>query len=105
MKYRCTVCGYIHESDTLPADFICPVCKHGAEVFVPLGSAAEAKKPESDIKAAPANVSEPAKTAEPEKKKGFVCGICGFVLESDTLPDDYICPICSNPASAFKPIE
>ncbi len=103
--WLCTVCGYIHESDTLPADFICPVCKHGAEVFVPLGSAAEAKKPESDIKAAPANVSEPAKTAEPEKKKGFVCGICGFVLESDTLPDDYICPICSNPASAFKPIE
>ena len=49
----------------------CRNCKHGAEVFVPLGSAAEAKKPESDIKAAPANVSEPAKTAEPEKKKGF----------------------------------
>ena len=103
--WLCTVCGYIHESDTLPADFICPVCKHGAEVFVPLGSAAETKKPEPEVKAAPAKASEPAKTAEPEKKKGFVCGICGFVLESDTLPNDYICPICSNPASAFKPIE
>ena len=29
----CTVCGYVYESDPLPADFICPWCKHGAEVF------------------------------------------------------------------------
>jgi rubrerythrin len=101
----CTVCGYIHESDTLPADFICPVCKHGAEVFIPLGSTAETKKPEPEQKPEPVKAAEQEKTAEPEKKKGFVCGICGYVLESDTLPDDYICPICSNPASAFSPIE
>ena len=103
--WLCTVCGYIHESDTLPADFICPVCKHGAEVFVPLSSVAEEKKPEPEAKSAPETKNEPKPAAEPEKKKGFVCGICGYVLESDTLPDDYICPICSNPASAFKPIE
>ncbi len=29
----CKICGYIHESDELPDDFICPLCKHGAEVF------------------------------------------------------------------------
>ncbi len=29
----CTVCGYIHDEDTLPDDFICPLCKHGAEDF------------------------------------------------------------------------
>ena len=34
--WLCTVCGYIYEGDELPPDFICPVCKHGAEVFVPL---------------------------------------------------------------------
>lgn len=34
--YRCTVCGYVHKSDTLPADFVCPVCGKGAEVFVPI---------------------------------------------------------------------
>jgi rubredoxin len=27
------VCGYIHDEDTLPDDFICPLCKHGAEDF------------------------------------------------------------------------
>ena len=32
----CTVCGYIYEGDPLPEDFICPLCKHGAEDFVPL---------------------------------------------------------------------
>ncbi|MDR2598835.1 MAG: flavin reductase [Oscillospiraceae bacterium] len=31
--YRCIVCGYIYEGDPLPADFICPWCKHGAEDF------------------------------------------------------------------------
>ena len=33
-KYVCTVCGYAYEGETLPKDFICPICKHGAEVFV-----------------------------------------------------------------------
>jgi len=36
--WLCTVCGYIYEGEVLPPDFICPVCKHGAEVFVPLDS-------------------------------------------------------------------
>jgi ferredoxin hydrogenase len=31
-KYRCTVCGYIHEGP-LPEDFKCPVCKQPASVF------------------------------------------------------------------------
>lgn len=39
-----------------------------------------------------------------ESPKGFVCKICGFVYESDTLPDDFICPICRRPASDFEPI-
>lgn len=29
----CKICGYVHESPDLPADFICPWCKHGAEDF------------------------------------------------------------------------
>ena len=31
--YVCTVCGYVHEEDTLPDDFVCPLCKHTREVF------------------------------------------------------------------------
>lgn len=31
--WRCTVCGYIYEDEELPADFICPLCKHPASDF------------------------------------------------------------------------
>lgn len=31
--WRCGVCGYIYEGDELPADFICPLCKHPASDF------------------------------------------------------------------------
>ncbi len=33
----CKICGYVYEGDELPADFICPLCKHGAEDFERLG--------------------------------------------------------------------
>lgn len=31
--YVCKICGYIYEGEELPADFVCPICKHGAEDF------------------------------------------------------------------------
>lgn len=31
--YVCKICGYVYEGEELPADFICPLCKHGAEDF------------------------------------------------------------------------
>ncbi len=31
--WRCTICGYEYEGDELPADFICPLCKHPASDF------------------------------------------------------------------------
>lgn len=34
--FVCKICGYIHEGDELPADFICPLCKHGASDFEPI---------------------------------------------------------------------
>lgn len=29
----CKICGYVYEGEELPADFICPLCKHGVEDF------------------------------------------------------------------------
>lgn len=40
-----------------------------------------------------------------EGKKGFVCKICGYIYEGDTLPDDFICPLCKHGAADFEPIE
>lgn len=31
--WRCVVCGYEYEGEELPADFICPLCKHPASDF------------------------------------------------------------------------
>lgn len=39
-----------------------------------------------------------------DKKKGFICTVCGYIYEGDTLPDDFICPLCKHPASDFKPL-
>ena len=35
--FVCKVCGYIYEGDELPDDYICPLCKHGAADFEPIG--------------------------------------------------------------------
>ena len=37
-----------------------------------------------------------------QKKKGWVCTICGYIYDGETLPDDFICPLCKHPASDFK---
>ena len=31
-SWVCNICGYVHEGE-LPADFICPWCKHGVDAF------------------------------------------------------------------------
>ncbi len=35
--FVCKVCGYVYEGDELPDDFVCPLCKHGAADFEPIG--------------------------------------------------------------------
>lgn len=32
-RWVCKICGYVYEGESLPADYICPLCKHGAEDF------------------------------------------------------------------------
>ena len=76
----CSVCGYVYEGETLPADFICPLCKHPASDFV----------------------KHEAKPAE--KRVGFVCTVCGYVYDGADMPDDFICPLCHHPKSDFKPL-
>ncbi len=35
--WRCIICGYVYEGETLPADYVCPLCNHGPEDFEPIG--------------------------------------------------------------------
>ncbi len=41
---------------------------------------------------------------ETEGKKGFVCKVCGYVYEGDTLPEDIVCPLCKHGAADFGEI-
>ena len=34
--WKCNICGYVYEGEELPADYICPICKHGPEDFTKL---------------------------------------------------------------------
>jgi flavin reductase (DIM6/NTAB) family NADH-FMN oxidoreductase RutF/rubredoxin len=47
---------------------------------------------------------KPAPQPAQQKKKGFICNICGYIYEGDTLPADFICPLCKHPASDFSPL-
>jgi len=42
---------------------------------------------------------------ETDGKKGFVCKICGWIYEGDTLPDDISCPLCKHGVADFEPIQ
>lgn len=45
---------------------------------------------------------KPAAKKEESKKSGYVCRVCGYIYEGDTLPDDFVCPLCKHPASDFE---
>ena len=42
----------------------------------------------------------------PKKEvKGYVCTVCGWVYEGETLPSDIVCPLCKHGADDFEKIE
>ena len=41
---------------------------------------------------------------ETEGKQGYVCKVCGWIHEGDTLPYDIVCPLCKHGAADFEPI-
>ena len=90
-KYVCDVCGWEYDPaqgtegvapgtpwEQVAEDFVCPLCKHGAEDF-------EKKEAPSAAPAKP----EPAPAGAKNK---FVCPICGYSQESEA--DELTCVIC-----------
>lgn len=45
-------------------------------------------------------VNEPAAQTEKPLRK-WKCSVCGYVYEGESLPDDFVCPVCKAPASKF----
>lgn len=94
--YICQICGYIYEGDTLPEDFICPLCKHGSSEFEPLNTETEQKETNSNK---------------------YECQICGYIYDEEKgaldlgiepgtkfedFPDNFTCPICGVPKVNFE---
>jgi len=84
-KFVCSVCGYSFEDTEVPEDFICPICRRGADAFHE-------------------DAPEEAAVETTETKK-FVCKICGYTYEGDSVPEDYKCPICGRGAEFFNEAE
>jgi rubredoxin/uncharacterized membrane protein len=72
-KWKCTVCGYIHEGDEPPEK--CPVCGVGAEFFKEVV--------EEDAAPAAASPAAAAGAPPPEAKVG---GIAGLILDYHLHP-------------------
>ena len=39
------------------------------------------------------------------KKYGWKCKVCGYIVEMDELPDNYLCPVCGAGKDMFERIE
>jgi flavin reductase (DIM6/NTAB) family NADH-FMN oxidoreductase RutF/rubredoxin len=66
-KWRCNVCGYVHEGDRPPE--VCPVCGVGPEEF-----------------------SLVAAEEKPAAEKRWQCTVCGYIHEGGEPPEK--CPVC-----------
>ncbi len=93
VRWVCDVCGYAYEGAELPKDFVCPLCGVGAEMFHP---------EVEEMQSASAPVAKVKTKKRTKTVKRWVCTICGFVYDGDTLPEDYICPWCKHGAEAFE---
>ena len=111
VAWKCSICGYIYEGAQLPQDFICPLCKHGAEDFEPVRKTSGSNAVAANV--ATAQVSGKADGAV-EREAGadhqggnvmdkWVCTVCGYIYEGEQPPE--ACPVCKAPASAFKKVE
>ncbi len=74
-KWKCTVCGYIHEGDAPPEE--CPLCKAPAEKFEEV-------------------------VAEGDKRR-WKCTICGYIHEGSGPPEE--CPICKAGPDKFVEVD
>ncbi|MBR5242603.1 MAG: flavin reductase [Thermoguttaceae bacterium] len=93
--WRCTVCGYIHASEDLPSDFVCPVCKHGAVDFVKIESDDAASTPETN------ETTEGNETSA----NAWRCSVCGYLHNGERPSGDFVCPVCGVGAEKFERVD
>ena len=75
--YVCRICGYVHKNGKPDNSFICPICKHGADVF------------------------EKQTTKEEKTEEKYYCPLCGYSVSAEK--SDGTCVLCGAKMTKEKP--
>lgn len=59
----------------------------------------------SSSKNAPTYVKEAEEKSNEKNTKKWKCKVCGYVYEGESIPEDFICPICGQPHTEFVEID
>ena len=86
--WRCKICGYVYDGESLPEDFICPNCNHGPDDFEKVEEIAA----DTNIK-----IHEGGTIM-----KKWVCKVCGYVYEGENPPAE--CPVCHAASKMFEEV-
>ncbi len=89
--WRCEICGYEYEGETLPPDFVCPLCKHPASDFVKVEAGTETVNQNNKI------------NKENTTMKTYKCKVCGEIF---TVKDgeEAVCPRCRQKGDKLEEI-
>lgn len=90
-KWRCTVCGYVHQGDEPPDQ--CPVCGADRSRFVP---------EDADEEPA-AHATSPDQESSSSATQKWRCTVCGFDHTAAAPPD--ACPVCGSEGRRFKSVD
>ena len=99
-KWKCGVCGFIHEGQEPPKE--CPVCKAKEESFSEMKDELADKGGSAPVEGTPKS-GHFAVAASPAKSKRWRCLICGYIHEGEAPPAE--CPICKAPADQFAELD
>lgn len=107
-KWKCEVCSYIHEGDTMPDK--CPVCHAGAEKLTELAEEKTEEKIEETIEEQPPEKESIEKETVVEKNvasddagRYWKCTICGYIHQGDEPPEE--CPLCKAGPDKFIEVD
>lgn len=84
-KWRCEVCGYIHEGEEAPAQ--CPVCGADRSKFTLIDGGDDSRP------------SPPKKDAATTEAPRWQCAVCGYIYTGAEAPE--ACPVCGAESAQF----
>jgi len=87
-KWRCEVCGYVHEDEEAPAQ--CPVCGADRSQFTLIDDG-------------DGSVAPPVKDTTTTATQRWQCAVCGYIHTGAESPDP--CPVCGAESAQFAPID